>query len=152
MILCLGSFWPPSIGNLSRSCICKGSTTNILGGNMDHLHRDRGTFWFLCGLRQKQLQRNYFVLLEGSLYLKRYDAVHSKKGRASFWQHKGAGIGPRQTAEPGLAIILKLGSQFLLHTRLVSKTRSACAGVATGFTCPFDRPLSWLKMPFKQSD
>lgn len=23
MILCLGSFWPPSIGNLSRSCICK---------------------------------------------------------------------------------------------------------------------------------
>lgn len=62
-------------------------------------------------------------------------------------------MGPRQTSEPGLAAILKLGSHPLLqNTRLVSDPQPAYVGGDTVFTCPCNRPPAWLKMLFKQLD
>lgn len=157
MILCLGSFWPPSIGNLSRSCICKGNRTNILGGKHGLATQEPGDLlvcvWFKRGLAKQSNCRNYSASLQGSLYIKRYNTVHSKEGRASFWQHRRAGTGPRQTSEPGLAAALKLGSySSIQNTCLVSNPQPAHIGGDTVFTCPYDRPPAWLKMLFKQPD
>lgn len=67
------------------------------------------------------------------MYIKRYDTVPSKKGRASFWQRTGAGMGPRQTSEPGLAVLLKLGSHPSLQTHASSLIPSLPRLVETVF-------------------